>query len=305
MKRLILGFLAAAFVHLLILLFGGIFFLGSDDPSRTVTVKDVDVLDVDDEKKDEKKEEKPEELEKRKEDEVEEAQEKPPDMQQLVDIEKEAPSLADATPQLSALSLSALESALAPGAGRSRRRLRLDPQPRVGGADRRHRGSRRRRVGRAGSRLRPRRPRPVRASAVPVAAELPRRSATAEDRGGRHAGVRRGRRGSRGRSEGRAIERSGVRGAGPRCRSAMEVRACDAQRQEGPVEAPHPDSFFPEQLRTSSCGTSSPSRCGLSHSGSSPPWLARRTSPRRRGATRSSRSSFSRTTGSTRTWSRG
>lgn len=117
MKRLILGFVAAAFVHLLILLFGGIFFLGSDDPSKTVRVEDIDVLNASDEKKDEKKEPKQEELEKRRDEELEAAKEKPPDMRQLVDLEREEPSLADATPQLSALSLAALESALDPGAG--------------------------------------------------------------------------------------------------------------------------------------------------------------------------------------------
>ena len=47
---------------------------------------------------------------------VEAPPEKPPDMQQLVEIEHEALSLADATPELSAVSLAALESALDPGA---------------------------------------------------------------------------------------------------------------------------------------------------------------------------------------------
>lgn len=112
MKRLILGSLAAAFVHLVILLFGGIFFLGLDDESKRVSVEDIDVVDEPEEAK------KIEDLEKRKADEVVAAAEKPPDMQQLVEIENDLPSLADATPELSALSLSALESALDPtGAG--------------------------------------------------------------------------------------------------------------------------------------------------------------------------------------------
>jgi protein TonB len=116
-KRVLLGLLAAALVHLVILTFGGIFFLGSDDASTAMKVKDVDVLDAQDETKDEEKEaeKRREELEKRKEDEVDTAREKPPEMQKLVDIEQEPASLADATQQLSALSLSALESALAPG----------------------------------------------------------------------------------------------------------------------------------------------------------------------------------------------
>ena len=113
MKRFILGFAAAAFVHLVILLFGGIFFLGAGDDANKLSVRDVDVVDSVDEKKDEKKPE--QELEKRKADEVAEEQDKPPDMRQLVEIERE-PSLADATPELQAMSLSALESALSGGA---------------------------------------------------------------------------------------------------------------------------------------------------------------------------------------------
>ena len=85
MKRLILGLLAALFVHLVILVFGGIFFLDSGDEKKALAVEDIDVVDTEQAKE----EKKPEELEKRKADEVEAPPEKAPDMQQLVQIENE------------------------------------------------------------------------------------------------------------------------------------------------------------------------------------------------------------------------
>jgi protein TonB len=120
MRSWILGLLAAVGVHLLILLFGGIFFLGSGEQKATTTVSDVDVLTADERDPDEKKDEKrkaEEELEKRKADEVDTAQDAPPDMRQLVALEEDMTALAAATPKLEALSLAALESAMGPAAG--------------------------------------------------------------------------------------------------------------------------------------------------------------------------------------------
>ena len=134
MKSWILGLLAAGVLHLAVLLFGGIFFLGDDDASQAKGVEEVDILaaDAPDEKKDVEQE-----LEKREADEVQAEPEKPPDMQQLVELEQQQPAtLADATPGLDALSLEALESALGGAAfdGDFGSSLSLASGGRIGGA---------------------------------------------------------------------------------------------------------------------------------------------------------------------------
>ncbi len=131
MKRFLLGLTAAVIVHLLILLFGGIFFLGSDESTNKLSVDDVEIVSADEP---EQKQPDETELEQRDPDQVESPPEKPPEMTQLVAVEPEPLTVADATPELAALSLAALESALGePGGGEFGSSYNLTSGGRIGG----------------------------------------------------------------------------------------------------------------------------------------------------------------------------
>jgi protein TonB len=114
MRAWVLGLIAAVLVHGFILLFGGLLFRKHEAETAKV-VREVDLVSEDktDEKKDEEKQEPA----------AETAQEVPEDaMEADVNRPPEAPqdpaaSVADATPALEALSLSALEGMLSGGAG--------------------------------------------------------------------------------------------------------------------------------------------------------------------------------------------
>ena len=102
----ILFVVAAAVVHLAVLLFGGILFLGHspEEPSK----RDVEIVTESVEKDREKQEEEPEE---RPEEEIESKEEAPPDPE-AAPQPAEAPADADDAPALDAASLSAIEAAL-------------------------------------------------------------------------------------------------------------------------------------------------------------------------------------------------
>jgi protein TonB len=110
MKRTLLGLGAAVFVHLLILLFGGIFFIGDD--SKTASKQVIAVEALTEEAKPDEEEPTPERVV---EEAVQEQQETPPDMTELVKLQDASP--AAAAPALDALSLASLEAALQGQAG--------------------------------------------------------------------------------------------------------------------------------------------------------------------------------------------
>ena len=113
MRSRVLFFSAAIFIHLSILLFGGLLFLKPPEEEGVEEVAEVDIIS-DDSAKDEKK--KDEELVKKEAEEpseeaIEAQDEAPPDMAELQAIQLDA---AAAVPELQALSLDALSGALAP-----------------------------------------------------------------------------------------------------------------------------------------------------------------------------------------------
>lgn len=107
MKRFLLGILAALAVHAVILLFGGIFFLGHGE-TQAAPKKVIDIEAIEADKKEEEKPPEPEKVV----EEVAEQPEAPPDMSEVVKLQEQV-AAANAAPALEALSLSALESALA------------------------------------------------------------------------------------------------------------------------------------------------------------------------------------------------
>jgi periplasmic protein TonB len=115
MRSRALFFTAAIFIHLGILLFGGLLFLKPPEEEGATEIAEVDIIS-DDSAQDEKK--KDEELVKKESEEaaaeeaMEAQDEAPPDMAELEAIQLDA---AAAVPELQALSLNALEGALAPG----------------------------------------------------------------------------------------------------------------------------------------------------------------------------------------------
>jgi len=114
MRSRALFFTAAIFIHLGILLFGGLLFLKPPEEEGATEIAEVDIIS-DDSAQDEKK--KDEVQEKREPEEasqeaMEVQDEAPPDMAELQAIQLDA---AAAVPELQALSLNALEGALAPG----------------------------------------------------------------------------------------------------------------------------------------------------------------------------------------------
>lgn len=120
MRGIALALLAALAIHGLILLFGGVLFFTDKEAAARAPVREVELFS--EEQAEEKpRDEKKLEEEKREVEQVQAPDEKPPDMRELVDV---APDQPDASPtdevaRLDALSLSALESALDPGAAGS------------------------------------------------------------------------------------------------------------------------------------------------------------------------------------------
>jgi len=116
MRARLLGFGAAILFHLIVLLFGGALFMRSSEAKAERTVRQVDLVETDEQKPDEKKEEPVPEAAAA--DEAEEPlsvpEERPPDMRQALDLDASPASAASA---LEALSLSALEGALNPSLG--------------------------------------------------------------------------------------------------------------------------------------------------------------------------------------------
>jgi len=116
MRARLLGFAAAILFHLAVLLFGGALFMRSTEAKQEAKVRQVDLVATDEEKKDEKKDEPvPDKAsEAPAEEPIAVPEERPPDMRPSFDVEA---SPASAAAALEALSLSALEGALNPGAG--------------------------------------------------------------------------------------------------------------------------------------------------------------------------------------------
>ncbi len=114
MRSWALGILAAVLVHLVILLFGGIFFLGGDAERPAADIEDVQIVDSAEESPDEKPTEPEVPLEEKEAEELEAPEDAAPDMRQLFDAQVEAPSPGEPA-ALAALSLSALEGALGSG----------------------------------------------------------------------------------------------------------------------------------------------------------------------------------------------
>ena len=120
MRGFIVAGLAALAIHALVLLFGGVFFFTDEEAAARVPAREVELFsEAHAEEQKPKDERKPEEQQKRDVEEVKSPDEKPPDMREIVDAapEPEDASPTDAVARLEALSLSALESALDPGAG--------------------------------------------------------------------------------------------------------------------------------------------------------------------------------------------
>lgn len=115
MTSRVIGITAAILVHAAILLFGGIFFMksGSEEAKKT-KIENVELVQMDDEKKKEK-DKKPAEEDVKKEEEKEEKAEEIKETQQVPDLQEIAKlDAAAAAPALDAMSLSALEDALNP-----------------------------------------------------------------------------------------------------------------------------------------------------------------------------------------------
>src|SRR5262245_34646289 len=109
MRTWVLALLAAIVLHVAILLFGGIFFIKPDGQKKK-TIEQVELTET---KTEEEKKEEPEPVEQTAE-EIEVPEEAPPEMREIVEA---APALeTDTVARLDALSLSALENALDPGA---------------------------------------------------------------------------------------------------------------------------------------------------------------------------------------------
>jgi len=114
MRRVMTFFGAAIFIHLCVLLFGGLFFMRPPEEETAAEVAEVEIISDDTEQEDKKKDE----VVEKKESEASEAQEAmevqaeaPPDMAEILNLQIDA---AAAVPELQALSLNALEGALAP-----------------------------------------------------------------------------------------------------------------------------------------------------------------------------------------------
>src|SRR6185503_3667659 len=106
---------AAVVIHAAILLFGGIFFMHSDEDPKKTKIENVELIQTQDEARKKDKEKKPAEEEAKKEEEKAEKEEikdheDVPDLKELEKLDAAA-----AAPALDAMSLSALESALNPG----------------------------------------------------------------------------------------------------------------------------------------------------------------------------------------------
>jgi protein TonB len=120
MKSVFYGLLAALVIHALIFLFGGVFFFTADEVEARKTVADVELFEEEaaDAAEDVAAEDREPEI--APEVEVQPETEAPPDMKELYEAEAaptEAPSATDSVARLDALSLSALEAALAGGGG--------------------------------------------------------------------------------------------------------------------------------------------------------------------------------------------
>ncbi|MGH9749404.1 MAG: energy transducer TonB [Candidatus Polarisedimenticolia bacterium] len=130
MRATILGVAAAVLLHAAVLLFGGILFPKPPEGGAEARVEDVDLLAeaAEREPEDDKEAEKPVE-QREAEESMQVVPEPPPDARGL-DLLKEQ---AAAVPELAALSLGALESALDPGAGGFGGVLNLASGGRIGG----------------------------------------------------------------------------------------------------------------------------------------------------------------------------
>lgn len=111
MRAWIPAILAAVVLHAAILLFGGIFFLDSEEESAASVVEQVDLLTVEDKPEDQRKD-----LETPPEPPIPE--EPPPEMAEVANTAREA-AAEDVVPRLDALSLAALSAALDGSAGGS------------------------------------------------------------------------------------------------------------------------------------------------------------------------------------------
>jgi protein TonB len=111
----VLGFAAAILFHVLLLLFGGALFMRSTEEKTEKTVRQVDLVEADEQKPEEKKEEPvAEAAAEESEEPMAVPEDRPPDMRQTLDIDASPAAAASA---LEALSLSALEGALNPTMG--------------------------------------------------------------------------------------------------------------------------------------------------------------------------------------------
>jgi protein TonB len=125
----VVGLILAVVAHALILLFGGIFFLGDEDETARKKIAEVEILA--EERKDEAKEPRPERAVERT---IEETRERPPGMAELVRLQEQA--AVAAAPSLAALSLEALEGILDPAAAAGEFAIggSLESGGRIGGA---------------------------------------------------------------------------------------------------------------------------------------------------------------------------
>lgn len=116
MRSRALFMVAAVVIHAGILLFGGLLFLKPPEEEGATEIAEVDIVS-DDSQQEEKKKDEVQEKRESEPDETQEAMEvqteAPPDMAELLNLQVD---VAAAVPELQALSLNALEGALAPGA---------------------------------------------------------------------------------------------------------------------------------------------------------------------------------------------
>ncbi len=119
MKSVVLGFVAAVFVHAAILLFGGILFFSSKEAEARGPVREVALFSEEPAAEEQAEKEKPKDkdVETRPAEELQVDEERPPEMKQIYDAEPQPAGLpTDSVARLDALSLSALDSALGGGA---------------------------------------------------------------------------------------------------------------------------------------------------------------------------------------------
>ncbi|MGH9749012.1 MAG: energy transducer TonB [Candidatus Polarisedimenticolia bacterium] len=115
MRATLLGLAAAVLIHAAVILFGGLLFPKPEATKPGAKVENVDLLTEADEKKPEEEEKKTEPSEDAAEEAMEVVPERPPDARELELLHEKA--AAAAVPELAALSLGALESALGGAAG--------------------------------------------------------------------------------------------------------------------------------------------------------------------------------------------